>query len=142
MKLKSLLIWAASWIYLIANSNDFKLRDYSILIESMEYTTPTNRPALIIYGPAINEVVFRYMQFPILSGMAADYKTMAGKQDQHVEILNTIVTNIEIKYEYKEKIVEIKSKKRTIIVAAICSTLSAIFGGYLGYKIKEKISFN
>lgn len=141
MLLKSLLIWAACGIFLIGN--DFKLRDHSILIEGTNSINITNRPVLIIYGEkAIPEVIYRYMQHDNLIGLKNTLNEIESKQTEKDVLQETIITNTVVKYETKEKIVEVKNKKRVIIVAVLSGTLSAILGGYLGYKIKEKITIN
>lgn len=141
MLLKNLLILGMLGVYCIAS--DFKLKDYSVLIDSTNSLNITNRPAFVVFGDAaINEVIYRYMQFPTLMALKKDYEILSSTHEKKDYIQEKIITNIVIKWETKEKIVEIKNKKRVIIVAVISSILSAALAGWSGYKIHEKIIKN
>jgi hypothetical protein len=84
-------------------------------------------------------MIYRWRQYPIYKDMTEQLKKGIQASDEARSVQRSIITNTVTKYEYKEKIVKVKNKKRTIIISTISTVVGVILAGWGGYKIGKKV---
>lgn len=88
----------------------------------------------------VGEVIYRYYQYPIITGMNIDLKKGFETSGDAINLQDKIQTNIVTKWKTKTIIKEIKNKKRTIIISSVLTGIGLFLGGWGGWELGKKFN--